>query len=425
MASTDIKNRVQRFYFKKDRPVLFAPPLRAIRDILLIQGRLPGPSQRPSDFSHHTINAALIVLPLFILSRIFMYAVLGIQANDFSSHSFITNLCRWDCVWYLGMTGGGYQVMPNAINGQANWAFFPLYPLIAGIIRSAFSLSALTALTVASNAAALATGFVAAKILRNRDALIAFCVLLYFGPLSFYFATGYTESLFVLLTLACFHVLSKRRYVAVGLLAALLSATRAVGVMMTVAILIAALQDHLKEGRSIQSFPRAVLQNPQIFFALATAPLGLFVYMGYLYLHLGDALAFSHVQWAWFRQPGFPLKILLEALSTGDLGLFLRDGAFSARWSALWATLALILTGYLVILRRFPEAVFSFLAIIIPLSTHIMSMPRYAIGLAPLLIIASQLIASHKLSMRISLPALILSNIPLLVLWQSKAVGLA
>ncbi len=314
--------------------------------------------------------------------------------------------------------------MPLPTNGEAAWAFFPLYPLITAALQSFLSLSPDTALMIVSNVAALAAGFLAAKILRNRDALIAFCVILYSGPFSFYFATGYTEALFLALTLACFLFLSKRQYVIVGILAALLSATRTVGVMMTIAILVAALQDHLRQGRSIRSFPVAALQNPQLVLGLALAPLGLFLYMSYLHYLVGDALAFSHVQRAWGREMGNPLVILVSALKTKDLAQFFQAGEFSERWCALWTVIGLALTGYLVWLRRLPEAVFALLAILIPLSTHVVSMPRYVIGLAPLLIVASQLIAARKISMIISLPLLVLSNIPLLVLWNSSASGL-
>jgi hypothetical protein len=368
----------------------------------------------------HEISSSLIILTLFFASRAFMYVVLGTAAGDFSGSTVTRSLCQWDCGWYMGLIDGGYHLLPPSTSGEANWAFFPLYPLLAASLKKLLALSSLMAGQLVSNAAALAAGFVASRILCNTRALIAFCTLLYFGPFSFYFATVYTEALFVFLSLSCFYFLSKRQYLAAGAMAALLSATRSVGVMMTLAIAVTALQDHLASGRSIRSFPFAVLQNPPLVLAVLLAPLGLFLYMGYLHIHVGDALAFSHVQRAWDRQIGNPFTVLISALKTKDLGGFIRTGDVSVRWMGLWSVLGLVLTVYLAWLRRFSEAIFTLLCILIPLSTHIASMPRYVIGLAPLLIISSQLLASNRILMMIALPMLALSNVFLLVLWQAQ-----
>jgi hypothetical protein len=180
-----------------------------------------------------------------------------------------------------------------------------------------------------------------------------------------------------------------------------------------------ALRDHLSDGRSIRSFPRAALADPQLVLAVFLAPLGLFAYMAFLHVHMGDALAFSHIQRAWNRELGNPLIILLRGFMAKDLMQLL--GGSMVQWCALWTSLALMLTTYMMWLRRFPEAIFALICILIPLSTSLDSMPRYVMGIAPLLIVASELIASRMSIMAAALPLLVAANIPLLVFWAKGA----
>jgi hypothetical protein len=360
---------------------------------------------------------SLVVL-LFVLSRVSMYLVFGVVRSDFSADGIVKALCQWDCGWYVHTAAFGYDGAPtrHEAGDAANWAFFPLYPLLLAGIRSALGLETAWAGLLVSNAAALAAGLVAARLVANLGQLAAFCLVLYFGPFSFYFASVYTESLFVLLTLACFYLLKHRLYLAAGLAAALLSGTRAVGVFMALIIVLSALRDHLAEGRPLRAFPRAALANPELVLGIVLAPLGLFLFMAYLDILTGDALAFSHIQRAWSREVGNPLTVLTQALATHDLHV-LAHGGLSARWCALWTLAALALTAHLAWRRRFPEAVFALFCLLLPLSTSIDSMPRYAIGTAPLLLALGQIMGRSSVTLAVSAPLLVPSNLPLLVWW--------
>lgn len=366
-------------------------------------------------------QAAILILALFVISRIVMYGVFGFTKADFGADTFMRSLCQWDCGWYLHTARKGYDLVPgsNARGDAANWAFFPLYPMLVSAVWRIFSISPLLAGLLVSNAAALLSGFVAARLLKNFRSLLTFCVILYFGPFSFYFASVYTEALFLLLTLICLYFLSRQQYLAAGVAAAFLSGTRAVGVFMVLVIVGTALCDHLSKGRSFWSFPRAALANPQLVLAVFVAPLGLFAYMAYLHFHMGDALAFSHIQRGWDRVLGNPLTLLVKGLGITSLRRLLNGGM--AQWCALWSLLGLIGAGYLMRLRRFPEAVFVLICLLIPLSTGLDSMPRYVIGLAPLLLVSSELISTNRKFMMFALPMLALANTPLLIWWAQEA----
>src|SRR5438132_1535168 len=46
-------------------------------------------------------------------------------------HGLIALWCRWDCGWYVQTAQAGYMLAPLADgSNQANWAFWPLFPLL-------------------------------------------------------------------------------------------------------------------------------------------------------------------------------------------------------------------------------------------------------------------------------------------------------
>ena len=74
---------------------------------------------------------------------------------------------------------------------------------------------------------------------REYGRVVARRALLYLAifPLSFFLAAAYSESLFLLLSLATFLALSERRWLLVGVLAALTTLTRPVGILLLVPII--------------------------------------------------------------------------------------------------------------------------------------------------------------------------------------------
>lgn len=361
-----------------------------------------------------------MIITLFITSRLVMFTVFGITRSDFSLGGFAQSLCQWDCNWYLRTVQFGYDLAPHGhpAGDAANWAFFPVYITMVAWVWKILPISPEGAGLLVSNAAALACGFLAAILIPERRAVLAFCTILYFGPFSFYFASVYTESVFVLLTLICLYFLSKRRYLAAAASAALLSGTRAVGVFMVLTIVASALRDHIADGHSIRSFPQAVLNNPSLVLAIFLAPVGLFAYMAYLHVHVGDGLGFSHIQRAWGREIGNPFTTLMQGLAAADLRE-LAHGRMSTLWCSLWSLIGLGFTGYMIWRRQAPEAIFVLFCILIPLSTGVASMPRYIVGAAPLLVGLTQLIARSRTSTAVALPVLTIANLPLLAMWAS------
>lgn len=183
------------------------------------------------------------ILLIFLASRL-MLTLVGILAldsfGDLTGHRFVwENLlhlyARWDSGWYLTIIEGGYsQTAPAEQANATNFAFFPLYPLLAATVRQALGVSAITAGVLVSNLA-----FIAALLLIYEYARvlglscrvgIMTVLVVCFVPQSFIFSAVYTESVFLLLLVAAMYALRQNRYLTAGLCAALLSATRANGI---------------------------------------------------------------------------------------------------------------------------------------------------------------------------------------------------
>jgi hypothetical protein len=230
---------------------------------------------------------------------------------------------------------------------------------------------------------------------RNTRAYVLYCAFLLSGPFSFYFTTFLSEPLFVLLTSCVFLALKRSSYLSAGVSSALLSATRLVGVFVVFATVIRMFEEHRERGRKMLSFPRWVLSRPDLLVAILISPAGLFAYILFLYLTVGDGFAFIHVQRAFGRVAGNPLQFLWDGLSATPATGWLPA---SPQWNAFAALAGLALSAVLAVRRQYGAALFCALGIILPLITNLASMVRYVVGLAPLVLIFMTLLAASRLT---------------------------
>jgi Mannosyltransferase (PIG-V) len=134
----------------------------------------------------------------------------------------------WDAIWYARIAQRGYTEPLDA-------AFSPLYPLTEHILAPLAAGHAVVAGLLIANAACLAA-FAALRVLveRELDQAAAQRALVYLAcfPMSFFLAAAYTESLFLLLSLGTFLALRRHCWLTAGLLGALATLTRPVGILL-------------------------------------------------------------------------------------------------------------------------------------------------------------------------------------------------
>jgi len=350
------------------------------------------------------LEVTLVLIPLVaaVVGLVIRYFAYAATVDDATFANFADGLCRWDCSWYVHLAEVGYDDFPTPklING-GNWAFFPAYPLIVGALIKVTSLPTMVVATATSIAFSIAATRIAWPLLgKNLVAYTLFAVFLLAGPFSIYFTTFYTEVLFLFLTICVFAALRERRWLLAGLFAAALSATRIVGVFIVFAILIEVWLDHRERGGRVRDFVPAVLGRPEVLLSFALAPLGLFAYMAFLHLKMGDALAFQHVQRAWGRPFGLPPTFVWNALTSAP-----KEGFIPTSSQILGATtiLGYLLSIVLLVKKRFAMATYSLIALTLPLFAGMASMLRFVSGLAPMPLMLCELLGKNRVVAAVTL----------------------
>jgi hypothetical protein len=313
---------------------------------------------------------------------------------------FLSAWRHWDAVWFTRIAEHGY--------GARATAFFPLYPLLARALAlwTGKFTEAGVIVSVACFAAALLLLY---RLVRDDfDAATAAwtVILLSFASTSFFFQAAYSESLFLLLTVASFSAARRGRWVLAGLSGGLAALTRSAGVLLLVPLAWMWFEQYrggairLPGARAAQ--PLLARGRPRLvsFAALALLPAGLALYMAYLYRRFGNPLEFVAAERHWHRSLHVPVVAILEGAQAAwrSVRSIAADPAVYTRLERLpfrdqWVTmgnltafLALVVALVLFALcwRRLPAGytVLAAVTLLLPLSypthaTPLLSFPRF------------------------------------------------
>lgn len=304
-------------------------------------------------------------------------------------------LARWDAVWYLTVANDGYEG-----EDSPRHAFFPLYPMLArglGAIGGggeAAILLAAYALALAAFLAALVLLYRLTELELGRRAAWPAVLLLCVFPASFFFGAPYSESLFLLCSVAAFYAARTNRWALAGAAAGAASATRSAGVLLILPLLLIYLEQS-----------RLRLRRDALWLALA--PAGLAAFAAYLGLAHGDPLSFAHVQDFWNRSFAGPFvgvwdgavaafDGLRQLLSGSREHVYFEQAAgdpfrVAAQNLLLFGFLVFAAVGTVGVLRRLPLAygAYVIVALALPLSYPVdpqplMSLPRFVVVLFPI-----------------------------------------
>ena len=184
--------------------------------------------------------------------------------------------------------------------------------------------------------------------------------LVAFNPTIIYAHAGYAEPLYFALAATGLALIDRQRWVGAGLAGGLLSATRMVGVVFGVAYLIAA----LRSGAVLRGLKE---RRMEVLIGALLCPLGLSLFMLYIYRHTGDALAPVHIYVGWRLSSGNPIPVVWEGLR-------------AAGWFRFWACIAIAgwaASAWLVTQRQYEKAAFLALAILVPATAEVTGMQHF------------------------------------------------
>jgi hypothetical protein len=299
---------------------------------------------------------------------------------------------RWDSVWFLRIAEEGY----GSIERTAA-AFYPGYPALVAATGRIFGGHYVTAGIAVSLAAALGAFVLLYRLAESRlgaDGARRAVLYLALFPMAFFLQAVYSESLFLLLTVAAFVTAERGRWLSAGGLTGLALLTRPAGVALLPALGLLAWRSPARR-RALGS--------------LALAPALFALYPLYLWRAVDDPWAFLHAQDVWTRHVSRagPLGGVWDGLRAGWAGVRqLASGSDSQiYWSAVQnsdpdrvaalnlealAFLALFVALTVIAWRRFgaPYGLFCAVSLAIPLSVPserwpLLSLPRFGLVVFP------------------------------------------
>jgi len=251
-------------------------------------------------------------LELFVWSRLAIWAVAATavllfdpwdkrgpwdkpRLHDLGPDWLVNLWARWDSDWYIQIAQHGY-VWPSS-----RPAFFPLYPLLTGALGHALGGHTVLAGVLVSLAACAGAFVLLDRLARLKlGAQTARRAVLFLAvfPTTLFLGAVYSESLFLLLSVAAFLFAERGRFVAAGIAGGLAALTRPVGLALIPALALLAWRAPARH--------RALAGVGIVPALFALYPLTLWIWIGHPLAFLGAQTGIwrRHVSW-WGPLGGF------------------------------------------------------------------------------------------------------------------------
>ncbi len=343
------------------------------------------------------------------LSRVLTFAVVGAigllrRTPDQSlGEALLAPFGAWDGTWYQRIADYGYD--PTVAHGNVV-AFSPLYPMLVRYVHAYLPVSLLVAGVLISSACFFAAMIVLYHLVERRSGQrVARRViwLTAFFPTAYLFSSVYTESLYLLVTVATFALLEYRRVIASSLMGTLAVLTRPTGILLVPSMGLRIWKDY---DRRV-SWRFVVCLIPLLLLPIAYVAFG-----AYLYYRTGNPFATQTAQAAgWGRGVNVLLVLAMPAailaglyVGTHDPSRFMYivDTAFAMLWGLL------LIEGLL--RRRLPSEylLYGALAVVLPvLAGTYLALPRYGMGIFVVMWLAAMHVSVRprlELALKITMP---------------------
>ena len=240
------------------------------------------------------IGTRLIILIVGYLA-VFMFGFANGRAPLRHFDNEILNLpVRWDAGWYLQIVTEGYKYAPGDPSVQQNIVFFPAYPMLTRVVGRLFGgdmvgyVTAGMIISIASFFGALVYLYAFARDRYGDDVASGSIWLLAAYPFAIFFGALYTESLFLLGTIATLYHFSRQEFGRAACWGLLVGLTRLNGALLAMPL-------------AVLAFASSSSRTKMALAAAAAPVVGLVIYALFIWGLTGDPLAFASGQMAWGR----------------------------------------------------------------------------------------------------------------------------
>lgn len=384
--------------------------------------RAPAPARRDHDRPRVALRWAAATTGVFaaavvLLSVVVSLAYRGVENQTrngvLAGPTWLDGWFQYDAGWYVHIATAGYEYTPGQ---QSSVAFFPVYPLGVRALSPALGddtqLAGQLLAVLAGLASVVVYSLWARARLPHRAAVLAVVVLMVYPYALFLYGPMYADSLFLLAAVGSFVLLERRWYLAAGLVGALATAGRPVGVAVAAGLVVRTLELLAQDRRGaevvvpgeVRTWPgwrdvvAAVRDVRGRHLLVLTSGLGLAAWSAYLWLEFGNPLAFVEVESApgWNQGVGPRTWFKIAFLGTVLRGPY--DVAALLALQALACVCAVLLLPRVQRLFGWGYAVYAAVVLLIPIlgTKDFMGTGRYVLVAFPVMAAAGHLLATTR-----------------------------
>jgi len=343
-------------------------------------------------------NWFTIPLLVFVLSRLLIFGV-GTLADTMlpteeghwvadENSPFLSMWAKWDSQYYVDIATNGYWYRPGQ---QSNVAFFPLYPMLMRAASIPLGGNLILTGFMISNLAffgGLIFLYLLTELEFDSDSAKHAAVYLAFFPASFFFSSVYTESLFLLLSVATMYFARKEKWMTATIFGILTAATRNLGILMWALV--------LWEWLRVQGWTMTTIHKKETWtnlfqglkqhwfeiIVISLIPLGMLAYIFFLQHNFERPLAFIETQSAWMQEKSTPITVItkgLAKLATTELN----KGWMTLMWNMVTRLGFLALVPFIWFKLGEGYAIYVLILLVAPTNTGTGSLMRYMLAAFP------------------------------------------
>lgn len=226
---------------------------------------------------------------------------------------FLSPWYRWDTAHYLVIADFGYDY------DLINTIWPPLYPFLIKIVGFIVQPSILAALLVSNLFFLLGLFLIViyVKELLNEEVAKTTLFFMTIFPTSFFFVAGYTESMFLAISVAVFLSLRKKKWLWAGIFSALATLTRIQGLLLVIPIFIELIGEIIEQ----KNLRRFFIHLISCFYA----PFGYGLYSLYVRFGLNTNWPWMVLSSTWEQHLGLPWEGIIGSLKVFFLKMIYND----------------------------------------------------------------------------------------------------